>query len=210
MDAIERDMGRFFDDCAEEGLMLGFTPEETEAVPDIVRLWNIRPGDRVLEPGCGAGRLTEVLARVVGPGGLVVACDLSEGMLSRAHLRNFPPHVEFRRCSVNHLIDGDSFFDKIICFQVFPHFIRPEKTLAEFHRVLKPGGDLWIAHLDRRAAVNARHRDASRMVNGHRIPGRAVMCRLFEGAGFAIVEIRDSVKGYRLHAVNLPTGPRVQ
>jgi demethylmenaquinone methyltransferase/2-methoxy-6-polyprenyl-1,4-benzoquinol methylase len=206
MDEIERDMARFFDACVDEGLMLRFTPEETEAVLGMLRRWNIRPGDRLLEPGCGAGRLTELLARATGPEGRVVACDLSEGMLRHARLRNLPPHVEFRHCSVNNLPDGEAFFDKIICFQVFPHFTRPGETLAEFRRMLKPGGDLWIAHLDRRAAVNARHRDSSGMVNAHRIPGRAAMRRLLGNAGFTVVEISDSAAGYRIHAVNRSVG----
>lgn len=44
-------------------------------------------GDRVVEIGCGTGRNFALLERAVGPGGAVIAVDLSEAMLARAHKR---------------------------------------------------------------------------------------------------------------------------
>ena len=44
----------------------------------------LRPGDRVLEIGCGTGRNFPYLREAVGPGGRVYGVDLSAGMLARA------------------------------------------------------------------------------------------------------------------------------
>ncbi len=44
----------------------------------------LRPGDRVLEIGCGTGRNLSLLQRAVGPLGHIYGVDLSEGMLSKA------------------------------------------------------------------------------------------------------------------------------
>jgi ubiquinone/menaquinone biosynthesis C-methylase UbiE len=48
---------------------------------------DIAPGMRVLDAGCGPGRLTIPIARRVGPSGEVVALDIQEGMLERVRRR---------------------------------------------------------------------------------------------------------------------------
>src|ERR1700759_2479997 len=50
---------------------------------ELVRLAAPRPGDQILDVGCGAGAVTVRCARAVAPGGRVAAVDLSEGMLRR-------------------------------------------------------------------------------------------------------------------------------
>jgi ubiquinone/menaquinone biosynthesis C-methylase UbiE len=51
---------------------------------DVLRL---AKGDRVVEIGCGTGRNFALLERAVGPGGTVIAVDVSEAMLARARKR---------------------------------------------------------------------------------------------------------------------------
>jgi ubiquinone/menaquinone biosynthesis C-methylase UbiE len=52
--------------------------------PRAVERLNLKPGDRVLEVGCGTGRNLSYLSRAVGPDGRVYGIDLSEGMLAKA------------------------------------------------------------------------------------------------------------------------------
>jgi ubiquinone/menaquinone biosynthesis C-methylase UbiE len=52
--------------------------------PRAVKRLNLKPGDRVLEAGCGTGRNLPYLARAVGPDGRVYGIDISEGMLAKA------------------------------------------------------------------------------------------------------------------------------
>ena len=74
-----------------------FTPAEERIVEEFARRWQIRAGDRVLEPGCGAGRLTEKLAAWVGPAGRVLAYDESPSFLHHARQRGLPAQAKFRR-----------------------------------------------------------------------------------------------------------------
>jgi ubiquinone/menaquinone biosynthesis C-methylase UbiE len=63
-----------------------------------VALLGLAQGDRVVELGCGTGRNLALLERAVGPGGRVIAVDLSEAMLARARARaarNGWSNVEF-------------------------------------------------------------------------------------------------------------------
>jgi len=48
---------------------------------------NYRPGQTVLVPGCGTGQGFEYIVPHIGPGGILVGIDLSEGMLRRAERR---------------------------------------------------------------------------------------------------------------------------
>src|SRR6266480_3314587 len=54
--------------------------------PRAVARLNLRPGDQVLEVGCGTGRNLSYLSRAVGPDGRVYGVDISEGMLAKAKL----------------------------------------------------------------------------------------------------------------------------
>lgn len=51
----------------------------------IIQHLDLRSGMKVLDLGCGPGRLTIPIARQVGPQGEVTAMDLQDGMLQRTH-----------------------------------------------------------------------------------------------------------------------------
>jgi SAM-dependent methyltransferase len=105
----------------------------------------VEPGSRVLEIGCGIGRLTRGLAARAGE---VVALDVSAEMLARA--RSYNGELE----NVTWLLgDGatvagvdDASVDACVSHVVFQHIPDPAVTLgyvAEMGRVLRPGG--WAA-----------------------------------------------------------------
>jgi len=100
----------------------------------------------LVEFGCGTGFYTEVLA---GKADSVLATDLSPGMLALAQHRVKATNVTFQTedCQKSSLSDGA--FDTAFLSLVI-HFTDPAKTLAEMHRILKPGGALIIANLDPR------------------------------------------------------------
>jgi SAM-dependent methyltransferase len=106
---------------------------------------DVEAGDRVIDIGCGIGRLTRALA---GRGAEVVAIDVSPEMIERARdLNRDLDGVEWIAGDGRTLepIAGAS-ADAILSFVVFQHVPDPEITLGyvrEMGRVLKPGG--WAA-----------------------------------------------------------------
>ena len=95
------------------------------------------PGVRLLDvatgPGYVAGAAAERGARVLG-------IDFSAAMLAVARERY--PAVEFRAGDAEALDLPDASFDALACNFGVLHLSRPERALAEFHRVLRPGGRL--------------------------------------------------------------------
>ena len=105
--------------------------------PQMAGLADVRPGQRVVDVGCGPGALTEVLVERVGPAS-VVAVDPSASFVSAARLRF--PDVDVREASAEHLPFADGAFDAAVA-QLVVHFMAdPVAGLAEMRRVTRPGG----------------------------------------------------------------------
>jgi SAM-dependent methyltransferase len=191
----------FFDRCAVRGAMAKWLPSEEPTLEVLLPVWDLRPGQHVLEAGCGTGRLTRTLARLVGRQGEVVACDESPEMLRRLRARRLPKCVRALRVSADATGAADGHFDRIICLNVFPHFHDPHAVLAEFRRTIRGDGMLCIAHCWRRTIVNRYHRWCDPAVAHHRLPPLREMRRLLRCEGFAMRGHFDDWRGYCLCAV---------
>lgn len=200
MTTSEAESVAFFDRCAHDGVMLEFEPEERKRVAALPVAWGLRPGQRVLEAGCGAGRLTSYLANAVGPAGKVLALDSSPAMLARAVDRNLPRHVRLVQASAMAIPTADARYDHVVCFHALPHFPDLGAALAEMARVLVPCGSLWIRHLAPRRVVNTIHAEAGGAIAEHLIPDQVTMRQLVTGAGLELLSLADDEDGYRAHA----------
>lgn len=125
-----------YDDSFEGKFTLGYN----QMLCDCVLL---RDGDTVLDVACGNGRLLRMLLRIAKIRAYGV--DVSEEMISIA--RSQYPEMQFSAGSAEHLDFPDNTFDAITVCCAFHHFTNPELFVKEARRVLKPGGNLYIADL---------------------------------------------------------------
>jgi ubiquinone/menaquinone biosynthesis C-methylase UbiE len=106
---------------------------------------HLRPGDRLLDVGCGPGTITADLAAAVAPG-RVVAIDRAETVLAEA--RTAVPIAEVRTGDVYALDEPDGSFDVAHAHQVLQHLTDPVAALREMRRVTRPGGLVAIRDAD--------------------------------------------------------------
>jgi SAM-dependent methyltransferase len=113
-------------------------------------LGELRPGERVVDVGSGAGIDSLIAAKKVGRDGRVIGVDMTPSMLEKARhaakeagLEN----VEFREGYAEALPVPDSWADMVISNGVLN--LMPDKAAAleEMSRVLKPGGRLQIGDI---------------------------------------------------------------
>jgi SAM-dependent methyltransferase len=135
-------------DWSHRGEEWTISAEWKQALIDEVLLPTIPEGGTVLEIGPGAGRWTEVLYPRADK---LIAVDLDAGILEhcRDHL-GAPDNVEFM-VTTGSALPGVQ-VDAIWSFDVFVHIapIDQDRYMAEFARVLKPGGVMAIHHADGR------------------------------------------------------------
>jgi len=107
-----------------------------------------RPGDEVLDVGCGPGHLARALARRVGPAGRVTGVDPARQMVDYAQRHaGLLPNCRFLLSSAQHLDLPDASVDVVTSTFVL-HHIPPEaraEAFAQMYRVLRPGGRLLLA-----------------------------------------------------------------
>jgi SAM-dependent methyltransferase len=109
----------------------------------------LRPGMRVLDMACGVGTVTCWVAEQVGASGSVVAADVSPDQLAVARatwaLCDGVPAVEFIEASVYDTGLPAESFDLVHTRLLLCHLNRPQDAIAEFYRLLKPGG-VFVCH----------------------------------------------------------------
>jgi arsenite methyltransferase len=113
-------------------------------------LGKIRPGEQVVDVGCGAGIDSLIAARMVGPTGEVVGVDMTPAMLEKARQAAVEANLDnvtFRQGYGEDLPVPDEWADVVISNGVLN--LMPDKMagLREMARVLKPDGRLQIGDI---------------------------------------------------------------
>ncbi|MCF3962558.1 methyltransferase domain-containing protein [Streptomyces fuscigenes] len=110
----------------------------------------LRPGQELLDVGCGPGTITADLAALVAPGA-VTALDASEDVLAAARgaaEEAGADNIRFAVGDVHELDFPDDSFDIVHAHQVLQHVGDPVRALREMRRVCRPGGIVAVRDAD--------------------------------------------------------------
>jgi arsenite methyltransferase len=186
----------FSSDTADKLIAAYKTPDMERQRDETLRRLGLKPGERVVDIGCGPGFLCESMAVAVGPSGRVVGIDISQDLLDFATKHKSSDPVEYRAGNATALPVDAGQFDIAVSTQVIEYVADVEAALREMARVLRPGGRAFIVDTDFDSWV-WHAADAERMaliMNGWemhcadpRLP-RTLIPRL-RAAGFKIVDV---------------------
>lgn len=157
----------------------------------VVALLELKPGERILDLGCGDGVLTE---KLVEAGATVVGVDASDAMVQAARARGIDAHV-----ADGQALRFDAEFDAVFSNAAMHWMLDGEAVARSVFRALKPGGR-FVGEMGGQGNV-ATIRLALRIEllrRGYKVPeedpqwypGIAEFASVYEAAGFVDIEAR--------------------
>lgn len=157
--SVDPDTERIFPTGRAWARELGYPEHELSRVPEasvasfagVANHWQlgrVRPGEVVVDLGCGGGTDLLIAAQMAGRGGRVIGIDMTAEMLARAAASGNEMglgNVELREALIESLPLEDESVDVVISNGVIDLVPDKEAVFEEIDRVLRPGGRLQIA-----------------------------------------------------------------
>lgn len=173
-------------------------PDDGPAYAAAAGLLGLRPGDAVLDAGCGTGRALPALRAVVGPRGTVLGVDLTPAMLEAAVRAGRTESGTLIRADVARLPLRDGALDAVFGAGLISHLARPEADTAELARVVRPGGVLALFHP---IGLAARH---GRTLTDDDLRAEPRLRALLAGSGWRLDSYTDEDDRFLALAVRQP------
>ena len=191
----------------------GYSPEELASLPADANMGlscgnptataNLRPGEVVVDLGCGGGIDVLLAARKVGPTGRAIGIDMTPEMIARAE-RNAEQlrakgealNVEFHLARMESLPLADGSVDCLISNCVINLAADKPAVFREMARVLKPGGRVAVSDIALKKELPAELASSVAAYIGC-VAGALPLAeyeRLLKEVGFAAVEVVDAGK----------------
>jgi ubiquinone/menaquinone biosynthesis C-methylase UbiE len=204
-----------FDEKTAQQLSAIYQTDDIKEMQRQYRVWfDPKPGETILDVGCGTGVNVLAISKLVGPGGKVVGIDNSPAMLAVARDKASAENVEYRQMAVEEMDFADGSFDGVVCTQVLGYVADPVAVIRAVLRVAKPGGRVFVAETDwDTLAYNIPDKDLQRKVtlsftdhHGDGWVGRRLhtMCRQ---AGAAEIELHPYVIHNAEYSIRKYGGP---
>lgn len=148
------EIAAYFDERADSWDESGCSGE-SRVQGAVLSLVDLKPGDSVLDLGCGTGVMIPFY--LAAQAGKIVAVDVSEKMVERAREKfGNEPSVELRASDALSLDEGER-FDAAVIYNAYPHFPDKLALVEKVYRLLKPSGRFVVAHGSGKDAINRHH-----------------------------------------------------
>lgn len=134
--AREHDINDYY---ARSGFLIGFIEKRRLSI--IKSMMNAKPGESILEVGCGGGHVLSQFRQAK-----LTGVDVSGEMLAkaRANLEALGADFELKKGDIADVGLADKSFDGIVCTEVLEHVVDPEHVLRNIQRLVKPSGRVVI------------------------------------------------------------------
>lgn len=176
--------------------------KDTGKLRELAACLDMEPGSTVLDVGTGTGVFLPHILNIIGESGKLVCVELAERMLQRCQAKGFEGNIEYICSNITDTRLPDDVFDCVVCYSSFPHFQDKPGALREIHRMLTPGGRLFICHSAGRQTINGIHLRIPE-VSDDLIPDENQMRQLLQETGFTEISIYDGGDRYLARAVKL-------
>jgi demethylmenaquinone methyltransferase/2-methoxy-6-polyprenyl-1,4-benzoquinol methylase len=185
-DEIYRTRKQFFNDQAGSWLDTWYKDAATgrydKHEKDFERLFSLlrlKPGEQVLDAGCGTGVLVPFILERITSTGILFELDFAEKMIETNRTLHARDNIRFIVSDAESAPLEEASCHAVICFSCLPHFHDKEKAVRVLSRILKPCGVFAVSHFNSSEEIKKHHGSCHAVMHDH-LPDEADMRTLLQ------------------------------